>query len=84
MQVGVSTAFAQAKEALLGIVTDFRLEAEAMRQRGQHEAAQSVARLELVVGDARTRFDAPDTRRADDIGRLGRPLGARVGRLYTS
>ena len=26
-QVGVATAFEQAKEALLGIVTDFRLEA---------------------------------------------------------
>ncbi len=38
-QVGVSATFQQAQEALLVIVTDFRLEAVALRQLGQNEAA---------------------------------------------
>ena len=75
-QAGVTVAFEQAKEALLNIVNDFRLEAETTRQRVQHEAAQSVARLELVVGDARTRFDAQDARRTGDLSELGRRLAA--------
>jgi hypothetical protein len=41
-QVGVSSAFDQAKETLLAIVINFRAEAETMRQHGQYEAAQSV------------------------------------------
>ena len=49
-QVGVSGAFSQAQETLQSIVTNFRDEAETMRQHSQHEAAQSLARLELVVG----------------------------------
>ena len=75
-QVGVGAAFAQAQEALLAIVTDWRLEAETQRQGGQNEAAQTLARLELVVGDARVRFDAQDARRANDLAELGRRLVA--------
>ena len=73
-RVGVSAAFDQAKEALQSIVTDFRVEAETMRRRGEHEAAQSVARLELVVGEARTKFDAQDVRFSDDLNELARRL----------
>ena len=51
-QVGVSTAFDQALETLLAIVTNFRAEAETMRQQGHYEAAQSVARREQVVTEA--------------------------------
>ncbi len=50
---GVTGAFAAAEAALVSIATDWRLEAEAMRQGARHEAAQAMARLELVVGDAR-------------------------------
>ncbi len=49
-QVVVSTAFDQAKEALFAIVTDFRIEAGTMRHDSQIEAAQSLSRLEQVVG----------------------------------
>ncbi len=69
-QVGVSSAFDQAKETLLAIVTNFRAEAEATRQQGQYEAAQSVARLEQVVTEARTRFDAQDGRFSDGLNEL--------------
>ncbi len=69
-QVGVSTAFNQAQEALLTIVNNFRAEAETMRQHGFHEAAQSVARLEQVVAEARTRFDAQDGRFSDGLNAL--------------
>ena len=71
-QVVVSTSFDQAKETLLAIVANFRAEAETMRQHGQYEAAQSVARLELVVAEARTRFDAQDVRFTSDLGELVR------------
>jgi hypothetical protein len=73
-RVGVSAAFDQAKEALQRIVTDFRVEAEALRQHGQYEAASSVGRLEQVVIEARTRFDAQDARFADDLSELARRL----------
>ena len=71
-QVVVSTAFDQAKETLYAIVVDFRAEAETMRQHGQYEAAQSVARLELVVAEARARFDAQDGRFTDGLSELVR------------
>ncbi len=71
-QVVVSTTFDQAKATLLAIVVDFRAEAEMMRQHGQYEAAQSVARFELVVTEARTRFDAQDERFADGLRELVR------------
>ncbi len=75
-QVGVSGAFSQAQETLQGIVSDFRNEAEAMRQLSQHEAAQSLARLELVVGEARSRFDLQDGRFAEGLSELARRLEA--------
>ncbi len=71
-QVAVSTTFDQAKETLLGIVVNFRIEAEALRQHGQYEATQSVARLEQVVAEARTRFDAQDARFTENLGELVR------------
>jgi hypothetical protein len=73
-QVGVSEAFTHAQEAVLAIVSDFRLEAATMRQQGQNEAAQAIARLEAVVGDARARFAAQDATRVDDLGELNRRL----------
>ena len=69
-QVGVSSTFDQAKEALLAIVTSSRAEAETMRQQGQYEAAQSVARLEQVIGEARPKFDVQDARFADGLSEL--------------
>ncbi len=75
-QVVVSTAFDQAKETLHDIVVDFRAEAETMRQHGQYEAAQSVARLEQVVAEARTRFDAQDGRFSDGLNELAQRLQA--------
>ena len=73
-QVGVSSAFDQAKEALFAIVTSFRAEAGTMRQQGQYEAAQSIARLERVVGEASTKFDAQDARFAEGLNELARRL----------
>ena len=67
-QAGLPSAFDQAKATLLAIVVDFRTEAETMRQHGQYEAAQSVARLEHVVAEARQRFDAQEVRFAHDLG----------------
>ena len=73
-RVGVSAAFDQAKEALLHIVSDFRLEAETVRQNGLYEASASVGRLEQVVAEARRRFDAQDARFSEDLGELARRL----------
>ncbi len=75
-QVGVSSAFDQAKETLLAIVTNFRAEAETMRQQGQYEAAQSVARLEQVVGEARAKFDVQDARFASGLSELAQRVQA--------
>ncbi len=61
-QVGVSGAFTQAQEAVQRIVDAFRDEAHAMRQTTFHEAQQSVSRLELVVAQARSKFDEQDAR----------------------
>ena len=71
-QVVVSTTFDQAKETLLSIVVNFRAEAETLRQHGQYEATQSVARLEHVIAEARTRFDAQDVRFTENLGELAR------------
>ena len=54
-QVGVSGAFSQAQETVQGIVDAFRDEAQTMRQTTFYEATQSVARLELVVAEARAK-----------------------------
>ncbi len=43
-----------------------------MRQHGQLEAQQSVARLEHVVAEARQRFDAQEVRFSHDLGELVR------------
>jgi hypothetical protein len=75
-QVVVGEAFEQAKGALQNIVGDFRLEAETMRALSQREAAQSMERLELVVGEARQRFNAQDTRTTNDLRELSRRLVA--------
>jgi hypothetical protein len=61
-QVGVSGAFTQAQEAVQHIVDAFRDEAHAMRQTTFYEAQQSVSRLELVVAEARSKFDEQDAR----------------------
>ena len=71
-QVVVSAAFEHAKETLLTIVNDFRIEAETMRQHVQHEATQSVACLELVVAEAGERFDAQDGRFTEGLSELVR------------
>ncbi len=74
-QVIISASFDQATAAaLLAIVVDFRNEAATMRQHSQSEAAQSVARLEHVVAEARQRFDAQDVRFTQDLGELVRRL----------
>ncbi len=58
-QAGVSGAFSQAERTLVSIAGDWRLEAEETRMNAQREAAAAMARLELVVGEARARFAAP-------------------------
>jgi hypothetical protein len=73
-QEKVSVAFDQAKEALFMIVSDFRGEAETLRRQGQYEAAQSIARLEQVVLEARTKFDAQDVRFSDGLNELAQRL----------
>ncbi len=73
-QAGVSGAFGQAERALLGIATDWRLESEAMRTSAHREASAALARLELVVGDARARFVAQDATRSADLVELSRRL----------
>ncbi len=72
--VSISAAFEQAKEALLSIVASFRGEAENLRQHGQYEATASIARLELVVSEARARFDVQDLRFAESLAELARRL----------
>ena len=42
-QVAVSSTFEDAQATLLGIVVNYRAEAEALRQHGQFEAQQSLA-----------------------------------------
>ena len=59
-QAVLSATFEQARTALMSIVTDFRTESELMRQNSYAEAAQGLARLELVVTEARSRFDSQE------------------------
>ena len=68
----VTATFEQARSALMSIVVDFRAEAETMRQNSYAEASQGLARLELVVTEARARFDAQEARFARDLNELGR------------
>jgi len=69
-QAIVATTFDQARATLMTIVSDFRLEAETMRQHSVYEATQGLARLEQVVAEARHRFDAQEARFAQDLGEL--------------
>ena len=57
----VSGAFVQAQEAVGELVAAFRVEVAAMRQTTMWEAQQSLARLELVVEQARAKFDTQDS-----------------------
>ena len=75
-RIVVSTAFDQAKAALFVIVNDFRLEAGTMRHDSQIEAAQSLSRLEQVVGEARAKFDTQDMRVSDGLRELALRLQA--------
>jgi hypothetical protein len=75
-QERVELAFNQAKDALLRIIDDFRGEAATQRNHGQYEAAQSIARLEQVVLEARTKFDQQDVRFADGLNELANRLMA--------
>jgi hypothetical protein len=71
-QATVAATFEQARSALLAIIIDFRGEAEMMRQNSYAEAAQGLARLELVVTEARGRFEAQEARFTRDLHELGR------------
>jgi hypothetical protein len=74
----VSAAFDQAQAGvsatLLAIIEAFRTEAATMRQHASHEAQQSLARLELVVAQARVRFDEQDARFSAGLGELAQGL----------
>ncbi len=61
-QAVTAEAFEQAKTTLFAIISDSQEAAEALRLSGQYEATQSVARLELVVAEARAAFGAQDLR----------------------
>ena len=69
-QTVVASAFEQAKAALQAIVDSFRVEAAKLRYDSEVEAAQSLSRLELVVSDARSRFDAQDVRVTQGLSEL--------------
>jgi hypothetical protein len=71
-QEKVSAAFEQARDTLLQMIVDFRGEAEMQRAQGQYAAGQSIARLEQVVTEARTRFDAQDSRFSEGLSELAR------------
>jgi hypothetical protein len=73
-QTVVASAFEQAKAALQAIVDNFRVEAAKLRYDGEVAAVQSLSRLEVVVGEARARFDAQDTLVAQGLGELTQRL----------
>jgi hypothetical protein len=79
-QAGVAAAFERAQAGvsatLLGIIGDFQVEAERMRQHTGHEAQQSLARLEHVVAEARARFGEQDARFTAGLGELAQRLQA--------
>jgi hypothetical protein len=72
----VASTFEQAKTTLQAIVDSFRVEAAKLRRDAEVEATQSLARLELVVGEARARFDAQDSLVANGLAELARRLQA--------
>ncbi len=69
-QVVVAATFEDAKTTLQNIVANYRAEAEALRQHGQFEAQQALDRLQLVVSEARARFEAQDTSFAQNLAVL--------------
>jgi hypothetical protein len=75
-QLGVSGAFGQAQAAVQELVAAFRVEVATMRQTTLYEAEQSLARLEHVVSEARTRFGEQDARFAAGLGALDQRLQA--------
>jgi len=75
-QASVSGAFVQAEGAVREIVAAFRTEVAAMRQTTLYEAQQSLARLEQVVTEARTRFDDQDARFSAGLAELAGRLQA--------
>ena len=75
-QAAVGATFAEARGTLMQIVHDFRLEAETMRNHGAYEAAQSLARLNQVVTEARARLDAQDARVTQDLNDLAQRVAA--------
>ena len=77
-QAAVGATFMEARGTLLQIVHDFRLEAETMRSHGAYESAQSLARLDQVVSEARVRFDAQDARVTQDLGDLAQHVAAQL------
>ncbi len=75
-QVVVASAFEVAQAALQAIVDNFRVEAAKLRYDGEVAATQSLSRLELVVGEARARFDSQDALVAQGLGELAQRLQA--------
>jgi hypothetical protein len=79
-QAGVAAAFDQAQAGvsatLQGIIEAFRAEMEVSRQQAWYEAQQSVARLEMVVTEARARFGEQDARFATGLAELAQRLQA--------
>ena len=75
-QAAVGATFNEARGALMTIVNDFRMEAETMRNHGLYEATQNLERLNLVVSEARARFDAQDAGHTADLSELARRIAA--------
>jgi hypothetical protein len=75
-QTIVASTFEQAKSTLQGMVDNFRAETASLRYDTQVEAAQSLSRLQAVVGEARARFDAQDALVAGGLGELAQRLQA--------
>ncbi len=75
-QAGISGAFEQAQDAIRELVAAFRIEVVAMRQTTANESAQSLARLEHVVEEARARFGEQDARFTSGLGELAQRLQA--------
>jgi hypothetical protein len=74
VEMNFEQAQAGVSATLLAIINAFRTEAGMMQQQAGHEAAQSLARLELVVTEARTRFDLQDVRFTAGLGELAQRL----------
>jgi hypothetical protein len=75
-QLGITGAFSQAQVVIVDLVAAFRVEVTAMRQATLFEAQQSLALLEQVVTEARTRFDEQDVRFTAGLSELAQRLQA--------